>query len=464
MRKSKYETLDHQLDPTDIIDQGAGGGLDADTVDGEHAAAFADAVHTHVEADITDLDHDAVKLQTRAVAATAPSSGDVLAWNGSAWAPLTGPAPGAHTHTESEITDLQREFLTLTGANPGLRIDDIDGGSDWDFTNVLGVLHIEPTGDVLMGIEIAIDGTITFGRRTADGTLIELVDSAGVLEWTISSSANLLTISKSGVGGAALRVNGSNQVQLGSLAGGSHEAGIDLAVMGGDIALDNAMSLVWDDSVGARQDILTVNASNEMVYGESGFTALILHSFFMNGAKGVEFANSGVGTAEKHQIIIGENDAVKGELVIRGHGTGQAEGAQIILHTSADHDATYNAWNIDVRNDDMRIFSAGGTTAFFEPARRSLAINKASAASAQFEVVVSNTAGGFAVCQFTQADVDVAFFKFIGTAAAATLTNSIVAEADVTTATRQGWLKMNVQDDGNQITDGAYYIPIYTLA
>ncbi|MHA2065014.1 MAG: hypothetical protein ACXABY_11625 [Candidatus Thorarchaeota archaeon] len=28
----------------------------------------------------------------------------------------------------------------------------------------------------------------------------------------------------------------------------------------------------------------------------------------------------------------------------------------------------------------------------------------------------------------------------------------------------EGWLKVNVQDEGNQITDGDYFIPIYTLA
>jgi hypothetical protein len=62
-----------------------------------------------------------------------------------------------------------------------------------------------------------------------------------------------------------------------------------------------------------------------------------------------------------------------------------------------------------------------------------------------------------------QADVDQDFVRFIGTAAAATLTNNIVNEVDVTTATRVGWLKVYVQDDGNQITDQFYYIPIYTL-
>jgi hypothetical protein len=39
-----------------VLDMGSGNGLDADTVDGLEAAAFATASHTHVEADITDLD------------------------------------------------------------------------------------------------------------------------------------------------------------------------------------------------------------------------------------------------------------------------------------------------------------------------------------------------------------------------------------------------------------------------
>ncbi len=52
-------------------------------------AGAAPASHTHVEADVTDLDHDAVRLQGRDIASTAPSSGQVLKWNGSQWAPAT---------------------------------------------------------------------------------------------------------------------------------------------------------------------------------------------------------------------------------------------------------------------------------------------------------------------------------------------------------------------------------------
>ena len=56
------------------------------------------------------------------------------------------------------------------------------------------------------------------------------------------------------------------------------------------------------------------------------------------------------------------------------------------------------------------------------------------------------------------------FITLIGSGAAGDLTQNIVKEADVTTATRAGFLKLFVQDNGNQITDQAYFIPIYTLA
>lgn len=47
--------------------EGAGGGLDADTVDGSHASAFAASSHTHTESEITDLVHDAQKIKGKTV-------------------------------------------------------------------------------------------------------------------------------------------------------------------------------------------------------------------------------------------------------------------------------------------------------------------------------------------------------------------------------------------------------------
>jgi hypothetical protein len=76
----------------------------------------------------------------------------------------------------------------------------------------------------------------------------------------------------------------------------------------------------------------------------------------------------------------------------------------------------------------------------------------------------ASTTAAIPVQTLEQADVDEPFLKVIGTAAAADLTRSIVDNGDVTTPTLAGWVKIEVQDDGNQITDQDYFIPVYTLA
>jgi hypothetical protein len=74
------------------------------------------------------------------------------------------------------------------------------------------------------------------------------------------------------------------------------------------------------------------------------------------------------------------------------------------------------------------------------------------------------SADAIPVLELIQADVSEEFVKFIGTAASATLTQTIVAEADVTTATRQGFLKIKIQDNGGQVSNGTYFVPFFSLA
>lgn len=82
---------------------------------------------------------------------------------------------------------------------------------------------------------------------------------------------------------------------------------------------------------------------------------------------------------------------------------------------------------------------------------------------AQLHIIQSNTSGAFPVLRLDQDDVSEEFVRYVGEAASGVLTQSIVNDDDVTTATLAGWVKVYVQDDGNQITDQAYYQPIYTL-
>jgi len=68
------------------------------------------------------------------------------------------------------------------------------------------------------------------------------------------------------------------------------------------------------------------------------------------------------------------------------------------------------------------------------------------------------------VLTLDQGDVSEEFIRFIGTSADGVLTQSIVETADVGTATLAGYVKVYVQDDGDQLADQAYFMPIYTLA
>jgi hypothetical protein len=56
------------------------------------------------------------------------------------------------------------------------------------------------------------------------------------------------------------------------------------------------------------------------------------------------------------------------------------------------------------------------------------------------------------------------FVHYQGDSASGEVDKTIVDVGDVTTATIAGYIKVYVTDDGNQITDQAYYQPIYTLA
>jgi len=83
---------------------------------------------------------------------------------------------------------------------------------------------------------------------------------------------------------------------------------------------------------------------------------------------------------------------------------------------------------------------------------------------AQLHVDQTSTTAAIPALYLDQADVDEPFIKFVGTAAAATLTRSIVAESDVTTATRQGFVMIEIDDIGNQVADQDYFVAFYTIA
>jgi hypothetical protein len=90
-------------------------------------------------------------------------------------------------------------------------------------------------------------------------------------------------------------------------------------------------------------------------------------------------------------------------------------------------------------------------------------INQSSPAG-KLDVYQGSTTGAIPVLKLEQKDVSEEFTRYVGTAAAGVLTQSIVDEGDQASETREGWLKVYVVDDGGQIATQAYYLPIYTLS
>lgn len=106
----------------------------------------------------------------------------------------------------------------------------------------------------------------------------------------------------------------------------------------------------------------------------------------------------------------------------------------------------------------------GNGSLFVEGATGRVGLNIISSLTGLLHVNQDAAAGAIPAVHLEQDDVSEEFVRFTGTAAAATLTNSLVAEADVTTATRIGFVKINIQDEGDQIADGPAFVAAYTLA
>lgn len=108
--------------------------------------------------------------------------------------------------------------------------------------------------------------------------------------------------------------------------------------------------------------------------------------------------------------------------------------------------------------------TVSGTQVMLITSNQRVGIMSSGAPAGRFDVIQESTSGAIPVLRLEQKDISEEFLRLAGAAASGVLTQSIVAEGDVTTPTRAGWAKVYVQDDGNQITDQAYFIPLYTLA
>jgi hypothetical protein len=113
----------HTHTPSQISPQGSGSGLDADTVDGQHASAFAPATHTHSASDITSGRLSASRLPT------SPNANRFLVVRTANSDPIYDTIQASdlpsHTHTRSQITDFAHASTHASGGS-----DPITGNLD----------------------------------------------------------------------------------------------------------------------------------------------------------------------------------------------------------------------------------------------------------------------------------------------------------------------------------------------
>jgi len=125
-------------------------------------------------------------------------------------------------------------------------------------------------------------------------------------------------------------------------------------VIAGNLQVDgttttiNSTTMTVDD----LNIVLASGAANAAAANGAGIT--------VDGASAtLTYSSTGDSWEFNKDVIIGVNDTTPGALTIYGGATGNAEGAEIRLHTGADHDTTYDHYRIDVYQDDFRIGRAG---------------------------------------------------------------------------------------------------------
>ncbi|MEO2003821.1 MAG: hypothetical protein ABGY41_06950 [Candidatus Poribacteria bacterium] len=149
------------------------------------------------------------------------------------------------------------------------------------------------------------------------------------------------------------------------------------------------------------------------------------------------------------------------------------DAVNIFFGDADDTDSARIQWSAGNARLNVGTATAGAELAFFSGANsEAMRISSAQEVSigttsynAMLRIDQSSSSGATPVLYLDQADNDVELMRLRGSGnASAPLTRTIVAEAAVTTATRAGFVQVYVQDDGSQITDQTYFMPIYTLA
>jgi hypothetical protein len=167
-------------------------------------------------------------LQGRGVSAAAPASGQVLKWNGSAWAPAAdngGSSYSAGSGLTLSGTTFSVSFAGSGAANSASRSDHDHVGAEWIGSSAGEILEISNTSG--LGSSVAVRGNVNGGigvlgfaqNPGAIGVQGSITGASGVGVSGTASSANAIGVAGSGSGTAVSGVSsGSTGIGVKALA------------------------------------------------------------------------------------------------------------------------------------------------------------------------------------------------------------------------------------------------------
>ena len=379
-------------------------------------------------------------------------------------------------------SDPVRKLDVLDTSNPQLRLSVSDTYFSDLQTTSSGYLYINPShGRVGIGVNdpaetLEIDGNILLNTGADRSISVEqLLANNDGYKLTISSGDAYYLSGALGYTGGDLVLHAGDgagpgvEIPAGGgdvyIYGGAEDgvAGVDGNVFlahTGTVAQGNVG--IGTTSPGGKLGILAPYNQLVLSYDSTHYT---IFSVRESGYLSITPSHGRVGIGSSlpdHRLHIFEGGYGDATVKIDVYGSGYDSGIRL-AESGTDKWFIYNDGS---DSDKLKIASDGGLaseTRFTIQQDGNVGIGTASPA-ASLHVDQSSTTGAKPVLTVDQADVSEEFIRFIGTSADTVLTQSIVENADVTTPTPQGWLKVYVQDDGNQLTDQAYFVPIYTLA
>lgn len=204
-------------------------------------------------------------LQGNAVSATAPTSGQALVWDGTAWAPTTPSATFS-----GEITGTDFKATGLTGATAASRyVGGTTSGAPTSGTFLVGDFVVDQTATIWVCIVAGTPGTWSpTESQNVRSTGSSTTAAAGeIIIATGGSSGVLITLPTSAVGGATFGIvnNNNNSISIKGgtypllIAGTNYGAGISYTVA------TNGVYLFVFDNVANRWICTSTNDIGDMV-------------------------------------------------------------------------------------------------------------------------------------------------------------------------------------------------------